>query len=39
MADLHNTKKFRDPINACIVFNADTRRFVQMLFENFKNQA
>ena len=39
VADIHNTKKSRDPINARVAFNADAGKFVQMLFENFKNQA
>lgn len=34
VADVHNTKKFKDPVTAKVAFNADSKRFVEILFEN-----
>lgn len=34
VVDIHNTKKFRDPITAKVALNADSNKFAQILFEN-----
>lgn len=34
VADIHNTKKSKDPVTAKVAFNADGRKFAKMLFEN-----
>lgn len=33
VADVHNTKKSKDPISARVALNADSNKFAQMLFE------
>lgn len=38
VADVHNTKKFKDPVTAKVAFNADSKRFVEILFENLAKQ-
>lgn len=35
VADLHNTKKSKEPVTAKVALNADAGRFVKLLFENF----
>ena len=34
VADIHNTKKGRDPVTARVALNADAAKFTAMLFEN-----
>ncbi|MDY3974849.1 MAG: nucleoside hydrolase [Veillonella caviae] len=34
VADIHNTKKFKDSITAKVALNADADKFVQILKEN-----
>lgn len=38
VADVHNTKKSKEPVTAQVALNADAARFVQLLFENFAKQ-
>lgn len=35
VADVHNTKKSKDPVTAKVALNADAKRFVALLFEKF----
>ena len=39
VADVHNTKKGRDPITAKVALNADGGKFARMLFENFAKKS
>jgi hypothetical protein len=34
VADVHNTKKLKDPVTAKVAFNADSKKFVELLFRN-----
>lgn len=38
VADVHNTKKGKDPVTAKVAFNADSEKFVQLLFMNFSKK-
>lgn len=38
VADVHNTKKFKDPVTAKVALNADAHRFTTLLFKNLAKQ-